>query len=137
MRRSIVSFAFALALLAAGCGSSGGGGSASSPPASTPAPAASTSGGTPASGGVTKVQMKNIQFDPRTVTVRKGSTVQWTNEDSVNHDVTKVSGPGPKFSSGSGNLASGDSYQQTFRTAGTIKYRCTIHPGMTGTIVVR
>jgi plastocyanin len=136
MRRLIVSFAFVVALLAAGCGSSGGGGSATSPPASTPAPAASTSGGK-AAGGATKVQMKNIQFDPQTVTVKKGSTVQWSNEDSVNHDVTKVSGPGPKFSSGSGNLASGDSYQQTFEAAGTIKYRCTIHPGMTGTIVVK
>jgi plastocyanin len=136
MRRLITSFALVAALLAAGCGSSGGGGSATSPPASTPAPAASTSGGK-AAGGVTKVQMKNIQFDPQTVTVKKGSTVEWTNEDSVNHDVTKVAGPGPKFSSGSGNLASGDSYQQTFRTAGTIKYRCTIHPGMSGTIVVK
>lgn len=137
MRHLIVSFAFAFALLVAGCGSSGGGGSASSPPASTPAPPASTSGGTAAGGAVTKVQMKNIQFDPQTVTVKKGSTVQWTNDDSVNHDVTKVSGPGPKFSSGSGNLAGGDSYEQTFKTAGTIKYQCTIHPGMTGTIVVK
>jgi plastocyanin len=136
MKRLIVSFAFVAALLAAGCGSSGGGGSATSPPASTPPPA-STSGGETAGGGVTKVDMKNIQFDPQTVTVKKGSTVDWTNEDSVNHDVTKVSGPGPNFSSGTGNLASGASYQQTFKTAGTIKYQCTVHPGMTGTIVVK
>jgi plastocyanin len=133
MRPLVVSFTFVLALLAAGCGSSGGGSSATSPPA----PAASTSGGQTASGGVTKVQMKNIQFDPQTITVKKGSTVEWTNEDSVNHDVTKVAGPGANFSSGSGSLASGDSYQQTFKTAGTIKYRCTIHPGMSGKIVVK
>jgi plastocyanin len=55
----------------------------------------------------------------------------------VNHDVTKVSGPGPNFSSGSGNLASGNTYKVTFDTAGTIKYQCTVHPGMTGTIVVK
>ena len=55
----------------------------------------------------------------------------------MNHDVTKSSGPGPDFKSGTGNIASGSTYKQTFNTAGTIQYRCTIHPGMTGTIVVK
>ncbi len=80
--------------------------------------------------------MKNIAFNPGSLTVKKGTTVTWTNDDSVNHDVTKVGGPGPDFKSGSGNLASGDTYKVTFDTAGTITYRCTIHPGMNGTIVV-
>ena len=137
MRRSAVSFTFALALLAAGCGSSGGGGSASSPPASTPAPAPSTSGGKAAGGGATKVEMKNIQFSPSSVTVKKGTTVEWVNNDPVNHDVTKQTGPGPNFSSGSGNMSNGDTYKVTFNTAGTVKYQCTVHPGMTGTIVVK
>jgi plastocyanin len=135
MRRLIVTFAFAVAVLAAGCGSSGGGSSATSPPTTTPAPATSN-GGAP-SGGVTRIDMKNIQFDPKKVSVKKGSTVEWTNDDSVNHDVTKKSGPGPNFSSGSGNLANGATYSVTFNTVGTIRYRCTIHPGMTGTIVVK
>jgi plastocyanin len=133
MRRLIVIFATAAALAATGCGSSGGGSTSST---STPAPAPSTSGGQTAA-GVTKVSMKNIQFSPKTVTVKKGTTVEWTNDDSVNHDVTKQAGPGPQFSSGSGNLASGDTYKVTFNTAGTIKYRCTVHPGMSGTIVVK
>src|SRR5919201_2215920 len=133
MRRLIVMFGLLCGLLAAtGCGSSGGGSTSSTSP---PAPPASTSGGQTAS-GVTKVDMKNIQFSPKTVTVKKGATVEWTNDDSVNHDVTKQAGPGPQFSSGSGNLASGDTYKVTFNTAGTIKYRCTVHPGMSGTIVV-
>jgi plastocyanin len=55
----------------------------------------------------------------------------------VNHDVTKDTGPGPRFSSGSGNLANGDTYKVTFNRAGTVQYECTVHPGMTGTIVVR
>jgi plastocyanin len=81
--------------------------------------------------------MKNIQFSPKTVTVKKGATVEWTNDDSVNHDVNKVSGPGPSFSSGKGNLGNGDTYKVTFNAAGMVKYQCTIHPGMTGTIVVK
>ena len=81
--------------------------------------------------------MKNIAFNPKTVTVSKGGTVVWTNDDSVNHDVTKSSGPGPNFASGTGNMSSGSTYKQTFNTPGTIQYRCTIHPGMTGTIVVK
>lgn len=132
MRRPIQILAFAATLLAAGCGSGGGGSSADNPPDT----AASSNGGAP-SGGVTKVSMHNIQFDPKTVTVKKGSTVEWVNDDSVSHDVVKTLGPGPKFSSGTGNLSSGDTYKVTFNAAGTIKYECTVHPGMTGTIVVR
>jgi plastocyanin len=135
MRRLVFTTLVGIALLAAGCGSSGGGSSASAP-ATTPAPAP-TSGGKAGGGGVTKIDMKNIQFSPGSVTVKKGSTVEWVNDDSVNHDVTKQTGPGPNFSSGSGNLANGDTYKVTFNTAGTVKYECTVHPGMTGTIVVK
>lgn len=131
MRRPILILAFAATLLAAGCGS-GGGGTSTTPPGT----AAGSNGGTP-SGGVTKVSMKNIQFDPKTITVKKGSTIEWVNDDSVNHDVTKKAGPGANFSSGHGNLGSGDTYKVTFNTAGTIQYQCTVHPGMTGTIVVK
>ena len=123
----------AAALVAAGCGGGGGGSTSST---STPAPAPSTSGGQ-ATSGVTKVDMKNIQFTPKTVTVKKGTAVEWANGDSVNHDVTKTTGPGPNFSSGTGNLGAGDTYKVTFKTAGTVKYRCTVHPGMAGTIVVK
>jgi plastocyanin len=128
MRRSLVICGLAFALLAAGCGSSGSGSSPSSSPATTLA----------ASGGaVTKVTLKNIQFNPKTVTVKAGTTVEWVNDDSVSHDVTKDTGPGPQFSSGSGNLAGGDTYKITFKTPGTVSYECTVHPGMTGTIVVK
>jgi plastocyanin len=134
MRRLLFICGCVIALLAAGCGSSGGG-STSSAPASTPAPA-STSGGQ-SSGAVAKVDMHNIQFSPKTLTVKAGTTVEWTNDDSVNHDVTKQTGPGPQFSSGTGDLGSGATYKVTFKTPGTVKYECTVHPGMTGTIVVK
>ncbi len=129
MKRLIVIGALAVALLAMGCGSSGGGGS------STGANFANT--GTPTSGPVTKVSMHNIQFNPKTLTVKPGTVVEWVNDDSVNHDVTKDTGPGPQFSSGSGNLQSGDTYRVKLDAAGTVKYECTVHPGMTGTFVVK
>jgi plastocyanin len=124
----------AFALVAAGCGSSdkktsssgGGGGS------DTAKPKQNASTGKKAS-----VSQKNIQFSPKALTVKKGTTVTWTNDDSVNHDVTKTSGPGPDFSSGKGNMAQGDSYKQKLNTAGTIKYECTVHPGMTGSVTVK
>jgi plastocyanin len=124
----------ALALLASGCGGgddNGGGGGKSKAPAK-PAPAA-TGGGAK----TVQVSMKNIQFSPKSISVAKGATVKWTNDDSVNHDVTKKSGPGPKFSSGKGDLAQGATYQQTLNTAGKITYVCTVHPGMEGTITVK
>jgi plastocyanin len=123
----------ACGLIAAGCGSSNSGNSSSSN--------TKTQKATPAapkkSGKTAAVSMKNIQFSPKALTVAKGTTVKWTNDDSVNHDVTKTGGPGPKFASGSGNLAQGATYQQTLSTPGTIKYVCTVHPGMTGTITVK
>jgi plastocyanin len=129
----------ACGLVAAGCGSSSNSSSSSnsnstSTKAQKPAaPAAPTK----KTGKTAAVSMKNIQFSPRALTVAKGTTVKWTNDDSVNHDVTKAGGPGPDFSSGSGNLAQGATYKQTLSTPGTIQYKCTIHPGMTGTITVK
>ena len=82
--------------------------------------------------------MKNIQFSPKTVTISKGGSVKWTNDDSVGHDVTQKGGPGPSFRSGSaGGLSQGASFKHTFTTAGTFKYVCTVHPGMEGTVVVK
>jgi plastocyanin len=123
----------ALALVAAGCGggddNNGGGGGSK---AKAPAPSKPAAGGKAA-----KVTMKDIKFSPASLTVKKGATVTWTNDDTVGHDVTKTGGPGPKFSSGTGNLKKGDTYKQTLSTPGQIKYVCTIHPGMEGTITVK
>lgn len=127
--------ALALGLVAAGCGSSDNKSSSSGGSSSTKkkAPAASTGGGKTAA-----VQMKNIAFSPTAVTVAKGGTVKWTNEDTVGHDVTKKSGPGPKFKSGAaGGLQKGDTFQEKFTTAGTVHYVCTVHPNMQATVTVK
>jgi plastocyanin len=86
-----------------------------------------------------RVSMKDTQFEPANVTVPRGGIVRWTNNESVGHDVTKESGPGPDFKSGSpGGMGQGDSYFRNFNAAGKIEYVCTVHaPGMKGTITVR
>ncbi len=80
--------------------------------------------------------MKGIKFDPDSVTVKVGGTVKWTNNEDVPHDVTKEDGPGADFSSGNGNMKKGDTFEQTFKEAGTVNYVCTVHPNMKGTVNV-
>ncbi len=79
------------------------------------------------------VSIDNFAFSPASVTVKKGTAVTWTNEDSVAHTVTETDGQsGPN----SGSLATGKTYSFTYNTAGTFKYHCAIHPEMTGTVTV-
>jgi plastocyanin len=129
-----------LGIVAAGCGDDdddSGGGSADTAEKATDTGAKTAPSGGGAAGPKVGVIMKNIQFNPKNVTVAKGGTVTWANGESVPHDVTKESGPGPDFSSGKGNLNQGDTYKQTFTVAGKVNYVCTIHPNMTGTVTVK
>jgi plastocyanin len=125
MRRILVALSavLALALGLAACGGSSGGGSTS---ASTSAPASSSSGG-----GV-EIKMQNIQFAPKDTTVKVGQKVTWTNDDNTDHNVTANSGADFK----SKDFGNGGTFSFTPDKAGTIKYVCTIHPGMTATLNV-
>jgi plastocyanin len=118
----------ALGLVAAGCGGGdddNGGGGGGGGGSTAPAPSAS--------GGSASVTLKDIKFNPSTVNIKAGDTVTWTNDDSVGHDVT-----GDGFKSGdAGGLQQGDTFKHTFDKAGTFKYRCTVHPGMEGEVVVK
>jgi plastocyanin len=69
-------------------------------------------------------------FNPSTVTVAVGGTVTWTNSGSAQHNVT-----GSTFAST--NLNPNTTYQRTFTQAGTVNYSCTLHAGMSGTVVVQ
>jgi plastocyanin len=134
--KRLYSVAACLALggaLVAGCGSSSSSSksSSNSTPAAAP-PATSTPAAAPAGGGTIAVSMKNIQFVPKSVTAKVGQTVKWTNDDSVDHNVTATSGETFK----SKTFGQGATYVYKLDKAGTIKYVCTIHPGMEGTIVV-
>ena len=79
------------------------------------------------------VSINNFAFSPKDITVKKGTTVTWTNNDSVTHTVQETDGKsGPK----SNDLARGETYTYTFIAAGTYAYHCSIHPDMTGTVTV-
>jgi plastocyanin len=76
------------------------------------------------------VTIAGFAYSPDPVTVNVGDTVRWTNNDAVAHTAT-----GSGFNTGS--IAAGASKSVTFNSAGTFAYRCTIHPSMTGTVVVK
>ena len=126
MRRIALLLCAAFALAAAGCGSSDDSSSSTSTPAAS-TPAASSSGG-----GVA-IKMQNIAFDPKSTTVKVGQKITWTNDDTTDHNVTADSGADFK----SKDFGKDGTFSFTPETAGTIKYECTIHPGMTGTITVQ
>jgi plastocyanin len=77
--------------------------------------------------------MQNITFNPASLNAKVGQTVKWTNQDTAPHNVTPVSGP--SFTA-SPTFQNGGTFSLKLTKAGTIQYRCTIHPGMNGTIVV-
>ena len=76
---------------------------------------------------------RTSQFDPKDVTVKVGQKVMWVNEDTVDHDVTATEGADFK----SDTFGKDGTFEYTTEEAGTIKYVCTLHPGMKGTITVR
>lgn len=85
---------------------------------------------------VAGIEMKGSSFSPANIKIKKGTTVTWTNKDSIEHDVVPDD-PSPAFK-GSGRLLSkGESYSFTFNTVGKYSYFCTPHASfMKGTIEV-
>lgn len=77
------------------------------------------------------VTIQNMAFNPSTLNVQVGTKVMWINKDSATHHVVSDTGV---FDSG--DLATGQSYNYTFNQTGSFPYHCSIHPSMTGTIVV-
>jgi len=98
-----------------GCSSSGSGGAGSGPVSPN------------------TVIIKNFAFAPQSMSVATGTKVTFINDDTVTHTAT---GTGTSALINSGDLAKGQSYSVTFTKAGTYSYICSIHPDMTGTIVV-
>jgi plastocyanin len=71
-------------------------------------------------------------YSPASFTVKAGTTVTWVNKDGIDHTVTS------KASSlfDSGNMPTGGTFRYTFSQPGTYTYYCTLHPWMTGIVVV-
>jgi plastocyanin len=103
-------------------------GSSSPAPSATPAPAT----------GAATVTIQNFAFVPASITVPKGTTVTWVNQDPVNHQILNDAGAsiaeGALFSSDS--LPNGGTYSFRFDSPGTYPYHCSIHPSMKGTVIV-
>jgi plastocyanin len=79
-----------------------------------------------------RVSIDNFRFSPATLTVPRGTTVTWTNQDDMVHTVTAadraLASPG---------LETGDTYAHTFTAPGTYTYFCALHPRMTATVIVQ
>jgi plastocyanin len=81
------------------------------------------------------VSIQNYRFTPETVTVQPGDTVEWKNDDAVDHTVTATGADKPAFDSGT--IAKGQTFTYVAKTKGTYDYICTIHPYMKGQVIVR
>jgi plastocyanin len=78
------------------------------------------------------VQIDNFSFTPKEITVAKGTTVTWINHDDVPHTVVSAGGP---FRSKA--LDTDESYSYTFKDEGNFNYFCSVHPVMTGKVIVK
>jgi plastocyanin len=81
----------------------------------------------------TEVVIDHHRFSPNSVTIAIGATVTWTNRDSAPHTVTSSGG---EFNE-SPVLKQGQTFSNTFTTAGSFSYSCSIHPQMMGKIIVK
>jgi plastocyanin len=79
-----------------------------------------------------EVKIDNFSFGPQTITVPVGATVTWTNRDDIPH--TSVSTDGVFKSK---VMDTDETFSYMFAKAGTYAYYCTIHPKMTGQVVVK
>jgi plastocyanin len=120
-----LSLVFVLGLFASACGES------------TPT---SPSNGNGSSGGNSTLftifiagNLGSQSFAPNPLTIKVGQTVNWKNNDSIQHTATLAG----VFDTGDIPPMSAKNAPVTMNTAGTFTYHCTIHPGMVGTIIVQ
>lgn len=77
------------------------------------------------------VHISNFTFGPQMLRVRVGQTVVWVNDDDIPHTVTAAD-----HSFKSKVLDTGDKFSFTFTHAGSVAYFCSLHPRMTGKVLV-
>lgn len=80
------------------------------------------------------VEIRGMEFHPAVLTVAVGDTVVWVNRDMVPHTAT-ASRRAKDWDTG--QLLQGQSGRFVARRAGTIRYACTYHPTMHGTLVIK
>jgi len=79
-----------------------------------------------------EVKIDNFVFGPDTLTVPVGATVTWTNKDDIPHTTVSTDGV---FKSKV--MDTDEKFSYTFTKAGTYSYYCSVHPKMTGQVVVK
>jgi plastocyanin len=79
-----------------------------------------------------EVKIDNFVFGPQTLTVPIGATVTWTNKDDIPHTTVSTDGV---FKSKV--MDTDEKFSFTFTKAGTYSYYCSVHPKMTGKVVVQ
>ncbi len=79
----------------------------------------------------TEVKIDNFSFTPKSMTLKAGAVVTWTNRDDIPHTATSTE---KKFASPV--LDTDQAFSFKFQEPGSYPYFCKIHPTMTGTIVV-
>ena len=104
--------------------------------ASSSSPTTPSSSPSPSGNTVSIVQGASIltttAFNPNPLTISKGTTVTWMNNDTTTHTSNS-----DNSTWNSGNITPGGSFNFTFSSTGSFRYHCAIHPGMVGTITVQ
>jgi plastocyanin len=86
----------------------------------------------PASSATVTVSIKRTEFTPKTVNISQDDSVTWTNNDTINHQVVANNG-----SYASPILGPGKSWTHAFHNGGTFRYHDSLHPSLTGSVVVK
>lgn len=79
-----------------------------------------------------KIEIKDFNFDPPVLIVKAGEKITWVNRDEEPHTVVSVEKQFKKSSA----LDTGEEFTITANAPGTYTYFCSVHPKMTGTIIV-
>jgi len=85
----------------------------------------------PAGRASERARIVDFSFRPKRIEVDRRTRVRWLNAGGVAHTVTSATGLWD-----SGSIAPGDMFSRVFRRAGTFRFLCSIHPSMTGRVVV-
>jgi len=88
--------------------------------------------------GQYEIWMQNTSFVPQTLNIPLGTTVTWTNQDSIAHTVTSADTSGSQILFDSGSIGMGDNFNYKFNKSGVYHYYCKIHSKkMNGVIIVQ
>jgi Copper binding proteins, plastocyanin/azurin family len=79
-----------------------------------------------------QVTIDHLAFNPASITISAGDTVEWTNKMGIDHTVTPDNNEFPS----SGHISPQHTFSPTFSSTGSVAYHCQIHPFMKGTITV-